>query len=249
MALIVLSRPDFIVYYPLIIFFIISSMKPIQTKNKIKDCIFILVPLGIFAILQMIYNFIRFDNVLEFGARYQLTSFDMNYCMSFTFGKIYQGLLLYIFKLPIIDPFHIPFVYLSSNTSLVNMNEICYENKLIGLIAIPILWIFLFKKYIYNDNSSKNLKIFTNINIITCIISIIITTCMAGITENYSVGFKLILCINAILLLLKFVENKNNSNEVNKLFLILCIVSIFIMLPITFGEQYSILTNTFEFWR
>ncbi len=256
-ALIVLSKPNFIVYYIIITFFIITSMKKISKKEKIKDWLLILVPLGIFAIFQMILNYIRFDSIFEFGAKYQLTAYNMNTCISFTFGKIYAGLVEYIFKTPTINPLNFPFVFPNADMSNISINEICYENVLVGLIAIPILYIYFLKGNIINKIKEKELNKFINLCIITAIISIIISTCCGGICEVYSIDFKLILSIGAVILLSKWIEK---NKDINKIFMLLCLATIIIMLPITLTTENKFLTNQsskvtitlkniFEFWN
>jgi hypothetical protein len=173
-SLIVLSKPNLIIYYFLILFFINTSFKSYDFKDKIKNYSFILIPLGVFAIFQMVLNYIRFDNILEFGARYQLTGFNMNYCMSITFGKVYAGLMEYIFRTPTINPLKFPFVFKNVDMSAASMNEICYENGLLGLIGIPILYIYLIKGNILKKKSNVELKNFVNISLIISILSIII---------------------------------------------------------------------------
>ena len=254
LALSVLSKPTFILYYPISIFLIFMNLQNDSKKDFAKNFACILVSLCVFGLFQMIYNLVRFDDIFEFGAKYQLTGFDMNYCMSFTFGKIYAGILEYIFRLPSINPLVFPFVFANTNTSLISMSEICYENRLVGLAGIPILWILLFKKFALVNNDDKNLKRLTNICIITSLLSIITSTCMAGICEAYSIDFKLILAIISVILLLKLVENKKSSKEICRLFLIICITTILIMLPINLtteanwlANSYS-LKNIFEFW-
>jgi hypothetical protein len=255
-SLIVLSKPNLIVYYFLIVFFYIIGINKLTTKEKIKDSICIAVPLGIFAVFQMVLNYVRFDNILEFGARYQLTGFNMNTCMSFTFGKIYAGLLEYIFKTPSINPLRFPFVFINTDISSVSVNELCYENRLIGLIAIPILWVYLFKKFIFKKTENKEFKKFIEVCIITGILSIIINSCLGGICEAYSVDFKLILAIGAVFLLLKWVEK---SKDINKIFCILAVATILIMIPISLTTENNFLVNLtssttvffkniFEFW-
>lgn len=68
-ALIVLSKPNLIVYYLLIAFLLLISMKNLSIKEKAKDAIFIVVPLGMFAIFQMFLNYVRFDNIFEFRSK------------------------------------------------------------------------------------------------------------------------------------------------------------------------------------
>ena len=131
-ALIVLSKPNLIVYYLIIAFFLIVFMKGKTKKENIINIFCILVPLGIFAIFQMFFNYLRFGNIFEFGAKYQLTGFNMNYCMSITFGKIYAGIVEYIFKMPVIKPLVFPFVFPNTDISAISINEICYENRWIS---------------------------------------------------------------------------------------------------------------------
>lgn len=257
-ALIVLSKPNLIVYYPLILFLFLTSMKNLKLKNKIIDGLFVLVPLGIFAIFQMILNYLRFDNIFEFGAKYQLTSFNMISCMGMTFGKAFAGIMEYIFKTPIINPLKFPFVFINKDTALVTMNEVCYENRLVGLVAIAILWIYLFKKNILK-NESKELKYFINLGIIVSVIAMIISACFGGICEAYSIDFKMILCIGAALLLLKLVEQNEGNEILNKAFVIICLVTICLMIPISLTTEVNFLENLtssvtvfgkniFEFW-
>lgn len=256
-ALIVLSKPNLIVYYLIILFLVLKSMKNISVKEKIKDSIWIAVPLGIFAIFQMIFNYLRFDSILEFGAKYQLTSFNMIYCMKMSFGKIYAGIMEYIFRIPMINPLEFPFVFINTNTSLVSVNEVCYENRLIGLIAIPIMWIYIFSNNILKNEKDSELKVFIKICVIASVISIILNSFFGGIAEVYAIDFKLILSICAVILLLKLVDN--NNEMFNKLFLVICLATIFIMIPISFTTELNFLSNLrsditvflknmFEFW-
>ena len=115
-----------------------------------------MIPLGILAVIQMVLNYVRFDNIFEFGAKYQLTSFNMISCMSVTFGKSIGGILEYIFRTPLVNPLKFPFVFVNRDTSLVSMNEICYENRLVGLISIAILFVYLFKNYILKNEDELN---------------------------------------------------------------------------------------------
>ncbi len=259
LALVVLSKPNLIIYYFIVLYLLLEGIKELSLKEKLKDSIFIAVPLGIFAVFQMIYNYVRFDNIFEFGAKYQLTSFNMTYCMSFTFGKIFAGFFEYIFRTPQINPLVFPFVFINTETSLVSMNEVCYENRLVGLIAIPILFVYLFTNNILKAEKSKSLSGFIKTIFIISFISIILNTCLGGICEAYSIDFKLMLCLGAVVLLLKAIEQEKDNKYMNKIFLILCIMTITIMLPIGLTTESNFLLNLkssttvffkniFEFW-
>ena len=258
-ALVVLSKPNLIVYYPIIFFFLYLSMKDKSIKEKIIDSIFVIIPLGSFAIFQMIYNYIRFDNIFEFGAAYQLTDANMTICMSFTFGKIIAGIFEYLLRLPRIVPFSFPFIFANTETGLMTINEVCYEARLVGLVALPILWIYLFSKNILEKSKDKSFKIFIRMIIIIAFIAMIIATCCGGICEAYSVDFKLLLCIGSIMLSLKLLNQNEKKQEINKLFLVLTLATILIMIPISFTTEANFLINfinsntvflknIFEFW-
>lgn len=183
----------------------------------------------------------------------------MTSCMSITFGKIYTGLIQYIFKTITIKPTKFPFIFPNTNISLISMNETCYEHNIIGLISIPILYIFLIKSNIIKKNKDKELNTYINLSIIIAFISIIINTCFGGICESYSIDFKLILSISAVILALKWTSNNKDNDTINKIFLILCLSTIIIMLPLSLNSQANFLTNLksdttvffknlFEFW-
>lgn len=180
-------------------------------------------------------------------------------CMSFTFGKMYVGLLEYIFKTPIIHPLKFPFVFINTDISATTVNEVCYENRLIGLIAIPILYAYFIRKSVMKKSKSSELNFIIELCIITSVLAIIINSCLGGICEAYSIDFKLILSIGAVLILLKWLEINFQSKDINKIFLVLCISTILIMIPINLTTENNFLTNfgsnttvfwnnIFEFW-
>lgn len=258
-ALIVLSKPNLIIYYILILMFIYIYINKQKLKDKIIDISFILVPIGILVIFQIIINYLRFDNIFEFGAKYQLTGFNMTTCMSFTFGKIYAGIVEYLFKTPVINPLKFPFVFINKDTALTIINEVCYENRLVGLISIPIFYVYIFKKNILDKSKDKELKKFIDMCIVISLLSIIINSCCGRICEAYSIDFKMILSLGAILLLLKGISNNSTNTTYQKVFVILCFATICIMLPIGLTTECDLLTNCgsditvffksiFEFW-
>lgn len=257
-GLIVLSKPSFICYYLLIAFFFWNSVREFEKKEKIKSIVIAMVPLVFLGIFQMVLNYLRFDNIFEFGAKYQLTGDDVTATMIITFGKILEGFILYLGKIPQVDLLKFPFFSLSMNHGLMPMNERCYEQPLVGLLYLPILWIYFFAKEILKNPKEKELKYFIWLCLLLTAVLIILNTCCAGITEPYSVDFKLILAIGAVLLMLKAMEQKEGQKWMRKVYTIVCIVTILFMLPIglftncrDWGEQpiTVLIENTFEFWK
>jgi len=257
-GLVVLSKPTFIIYYALIIFFFWNSTKELATKEKCRSIGMVMGPLVILAIFQMLLNVLRFGSILEFGAKYQLTVDDMRISMNITVGKILEGFAFYIGKMPDISPLRFPFLTLDTQRDWMAMNERCYQLPLIGLAYIPIFYVYLFAKEILKNSKEKELKYFIILCLILAVIAIIMTTCCGGIMEMYSVDFKLFLAIGAVLLMLKAIEQKENRKWINKVFHLIGFTTIMIMLPIglfahlqDWGKQSItvFLENTFEFWK
>lgn len=290
LCFIVLSKPSYIIYYPILLLLAIPQIKELyfkcKEKNKlafIKYIIFTTIPIAILAIFQMWYNNIRFGSIIEFGAKYQLTSYNMTILMSFSFSKIIYGLLKFIFTLPIINAIKFPFVFAQSGIILHGLNEITYQTRIIGLISIPILYILLFKNIILNNIESKKLdkkssskikekiqtskmsstnkylNIIINALLICGVLLIAITTCMGGIGENYISDFKVLLCMFSAILWFKLLE-KNDNELIIKLFIITCIITLLLFIPLSFSGESNLLQNqnlplsqllahTFEFWK
>ena len=263
-GLIVLSKPSYILYYLILSYLIIMYLKNIKLdrKTKIYDMLIYFIPLSLLAIFQMTYNYLRFDSIFEFGAKYQLTSYNMIYAMTPTLGKIIEGIGKYIFTLPIINIFDFPFVVPNFNSTNTALNELCYQNKIVGLAAIPIVWIILLIGELKNNIKTKEdreLKNLINISLITVLLFIILNTVSAGICDAYSVEFKIIAVLVCTIIWLKILENKENKNILNKIFLIVCIATLLLFIPLSLTTESNLLLdmnnettvhlkNFFEFW-
>ncbi len=261
-GLMVLSKPTFIAYYLIVLFLLILTMKDKTWKQRIKDGLFIAVPLGALAIFQMALNYKRFDNIFEFGAKYQLTGLNMLYSMNFTFGRTYCGIIEYLLRMPVVKPLTFPFIFANTDTQLVAINELCYEARLVSILAIPVIYGYLLKKHVVKN---KELKWFINIILISGFISLVFNTCCGGVCEVYCVDFKLLFVIGAMMILLKWLDNSGEEKEsdnfkiINRVFMILCFSTIIIMLPLSLTTEANLLTNLtcdgtvflknlFEFW-
>ena len=271
LSMIVLSKPSYILYYPLLFVLAWGHIKDIITHLKenrqelIKCILGTGVPLVIFAIFQMRYNYVRFENVLEFGAKYQLTSYNMNTLMSFSFGKILFGLSKYLFTMPVFDLVRFPFFAIQSGIYMGGLNELVYQNHIVGICFIPMIWIILFSKTILSKGSNnKQYKALLYSALIIGVLLIILTTCMGGISENYIIDYKLILCLFVSVmwfrLMVQDYKEKSIQKIIVRLFIAICLITIIMYLPISFTSEANYLqnqnlhltnalTHIFEFWK
>lgn len=262
-GLVVLSKPSFILYYLLIGFWFLPYWKDKtkSTKIKINHMVCFLLPLGLLAVFQMGYNLLRFENPLEFGAKYQLTSFNMENEMKITFGKLLEGMGKYLFTFPHIQIFNFPFVIPNIDKNVMVLNELCYQNKLTGLMAIPIAWVFAlcgcWKK---ETKKEQEFCDWIGVNLLVVLAFIVLNTCMAGICDAYSIEMKVIFVMTATLLGLKLVEKGTDKKMIQRIFVGLCIATLCVMVPLSLStegnwfmdttkETTVYLKNYFEFWN
>ena len=253
----------------------IKNKKYNNGKKLVCNMLCFFVPLCILGLIQMWYNYIRFDSIFEFGAKYQLTVADMRIHMGFSLPAIIKGFAKYLFTLPKIDISEFPFTNLYNNLYYnTALNEYEYENFVSGILIIPIIWILFFKNKICTKNNVV-LKKVVNIIILISIIQIFIITCFAGTSQSYSVDIKLMLVIVSVLTGLKIIEENLNTHvydssgynktsikfkRYNSVFITLCIISVILVMPQSFSTESNLLdnmylnininlSNFFEFWK
>ena len=260
MGLLVLSKPSYIFYYILICYFLIELRKILDKKTIKRSLILFFIPITLIAIFQLWWNYVRFDSVLCFGNKYQLTILDGKNLTFLSPLKLLNGLLVYFFNPPELHFSEFPFIFLKPLIWLnQNFNTIMYNYLNIGIMVAPISWIFILyptlKKYC---NFSKKLKNFILAASISLLLILIITI-RNGIDEIYVIDVKIWIYLIALIISFKLIE-KNNNLIIQKIFWIICIASILVILPT--GYLYSIdypnevdtipkiiLTNIFEFWH
>ena len=187
-----------------------TFLKNIKYKKNIGKIIFAVCPYIIVGTALMYYNYIRFDNILEFGASYQLTLNDMSKLRN-RFMTIGIGIMSNLFNVPILkDSF--PFVQ-NSNVIPTFYGYYYIENMVGGLFMLVPICFSIFGLYkLYNkekkdDDLNKAILIFTLVGILICIVSIM----MAGSTPRYLADYAWILIIAGIM---TFVANWNNCETV-----------------------------------
>lgn len=207
-GLMVCSRPIFVLY---IIPILVCLFKYIMHDKKIeiKRAIAFVVPIIIIAIAQMYYNYVRFDNILEFGQFYNLTinnTADQNMDL----GRAIEGTIAYLLNPP---EFTMQFPFIDTKNPIVmNGNNIYVENVL-GLIWFSYLWIFFFSKKIINKSKSNTLKWLSISLLLLTIIMCSVNTCLAGMNQRYLVDIQPALAILACIMWFIYIGKQEEGKE------------------------------------
>lgn len=218
MALAVACRPTMIfasiLIFVKIIFDIISKK---DKYEKIKIGLNVLIPYAIVGILLMIYNYMRFGNIFEFGANYQISVTDFRN-FGFNINRVIIGIVTYLFSpLKFISDF--PFVI--SENWLPEYNGFYYSQPIGGgyfvtsIIGMVIILIpFIYKKL---KEFNKEMFIFIILNIFLGVFLIIFESNKCGSLGRYMLDFSWLFNISAILIIL-FLFNKIRNGEIKSIF-------------------------------
>lgn len=156
-------RPNVIMTGLLTIFFFLWFIrKSIEKKELIKVIFTVSVPFTICLICISLYNYFRFENPFEFGARYQLTLFNYNLIGVLHPENIILNLYLFLFTLPKIDNIF-PFIHIDwiNTPDFIPKPQHTGMGRTVGILpAVP----FLFTALIYPVFSCFNFLLKENKN-------------------------------------------------------------------------------------
>lgn len=242
-AFVVLSKPTYIVYYLLIMYIALNIIKKTNTQ---KYLFYYIMPIIVIGIFQMNYNYARYDSIFEFGAKYQLTGFNViNYINNASYSRVFRAFKYYICQLPRIDFMQFPYVFMNISYDNKLYDVYLYENLITGLILYPIIILSIILCFgIKKDRILAKLKNCLIVLYIIFFILVIINAIFAGVSEIYSLDFKFMLMIVGVIYILKYIDVVGYKKLLTCVFIICSILNILFILPISYsGEGLCFLDN------
>ena len=227
LALAVACRPNLLIasllIVPVLLKIFINNIK--NRENILKNILVVAIPYGIVGISLMIYNYVRFDNIFEFGAQYQITVNDMRN-LGNRIMTIPIGLMSYLFKIPtIISQF--PFAQISYDT--ITFYGYYWSSAMAGGIFIlsPICFaLFLIPKIRNKINKELFFVIImlSLVGIIICILDIV----LGGNSQRYAADYAwmfLFAGMMTIMAIYQIIKNEKIKHYIYKVTLVLVVFS------------------------
>ena len=227
LALAVACRPNLLIasllIVPVLLKIFINNIK--NRENILKNILVVAIPYGIVGISLMLYNYVRFDNIFEFGAQYQITVNDMRN-LGNRIMTIPIGLMSYLFKIPtIISQF--PFAQISYDT--ITFYGYYWSSAMAGGIFIlsPICFaLFLIPKIRKKINKELFFVIImlSLVGIIICILDIV----LGGNSQRYAADYAwmfLFAGMMTIMAIYQIIKNEKIKHYIYKVTLVLVVFS------------------------
>lgn len=242
LALAVWARPNLLIVslllVPIGIEKLINLLKNKQNKEILKLILSVAIPYLIVAVGVMIYNYLRFDSIFEFGARYQLTSNNMGK-LGYRISTIPIGIWHYLF-----NPFQMlatfPFIH-SVDSNPLYIGYYGSTLKGVGIFSLNIVMYSLFLLPLLRKRiQQKNKRIWNTIIAITIVgitMMIAVILCAASY-GRYSLDFAWMFVLSTILILLCIYDFIKEHDFAKKIFEI--VVGACIILSIFFNSLESI---------
>ena len=250
MALAVACRPPTlfisIIIFIKLLYDIIHKIKKKQTREIVPVILIIIIPYLIVGILLMIYNYVRFENIFEFGANYQVSVTDFRK-FGTNINRILIGLSTYFISPVSLIP---NFPFITAYNWVPEYNGFYYSLPIGGgYFATSIIGLILvFTPYLLKKIRKSNKEMFylIIINIVLGVFIAIFESNKCGSIGRYMVDFIWLFNI-AVILMLLFIYNKIKKEEFRKVFMkilmTVILISCIINLVMIYSYEHSLLKS------
>ena len=244
MALAVGCRPTLVLSSALLLPFLYAIIKNTDKKRIVKTVLVIVIPYLIVAIPMMIYNYVRFDSIFEFGAKYQLTVVNVTDATE-KIQDIPKGLYQYFLQPPNLKS---EYPYIEIDKSTDGFSENYYNGGMVSgilflnLTMISCLWGFRYWKK-EKDGILKGL--ITLLPIVGIVMAIAVVV-MGGSIQRYSVDFFWLFSMLGMIIWFYTYQEQENEKVKTAIFLV-----IYLLVVASYALQFigTFLTAEYDYLK
>lgn len=234
LVFLVMSRPNLALYFLIAVPIYISVIfsKDFKLSQKHGQVISFAIPVIIGAAFVMWYNYARFGSVFEFGAKYQLTVYDVSK-YAFSTALIMPAFYYYFFQSP---EFTSEFPYLDIPFyRLTDINTYVYLTSTIGLLSFPSVWgAACMPASLMSKKTDKTKKAVLILSVICIIVMAVFDMCFAGVNIRYLSDIALIGVLFTSVMLCEFYDLFSQGSKKIK-FAVHCAMSVMLILSFALG--------------
>ena len=216
-VLLVASRPTLIFGMFLTIpLFIKILIEKYPVKRKIIDLLPMVVVVIVGAIGIMVYNYVRFDSILEFGQSYQITVTDNTKLAYSAKGIIPTFYHFYLLPPRFNDNGLFPLLNYGYGDGVEKYHP--YNAGSIGLLFFPMTWFVILSPFLFKKEDDKFARIMVYLSPVVVFLVAFTTYCFAGVCPRYVVELTAISTFFGAICLLKVFDILYEKNQIRSLF-------------------------------
>ncbi|MCR4755314.1 MAG: hypothetical protein K5868_07245 [Lachnospiraceae bacterium] len=247
MAMVAGCRPQMLLYSLVAVFiFFIPNVKgrlslkdrKIFTRETLSDTLAFILPYVIIAVLVCTYNYLRFDNILDFGATYSLTTNDMNH-RGFNLDRLLRGIYCFLFQPPV---FTTDFPYMQSaviESSYMgkNLTEYTYGGVFATNLTLLVLFVPLIMKI---KGLNKNAKAIVLTLVVSAVFIAGFDVNGAGILIRYTCDMMPGLIIAAIIVWIVLLGEDSVCNTAGRIYVVFVLMGLAYSFLVFIGTEGSV---------
>lgn len=236
----VFTRPNLflgvILSLPFLLALLFKKGKPFG--KRVLSFVPMFVVLAIGGALCCVYNYARFDSILEFGQSYQLNVTDQRH-LTYSFEKLLPTFFHFYTQG---GNFYDGFPYLSCTSKRYDFETTAlapYVSSYYGLLGVPLFWLTFLTPYVFHKHEKKALSWFGWIFPFFLFLFAFTTYSKAGICPRYLIEFYHLATLGSFFALLQLEEKakeKPAENFVHGAGYVLLLVGGFVCLCLSFDS-------------
>ena len=196
---------------PALFVFIIFNKDGRSVKRVILELLSLGSVVFITLVFTFVYNYLRFDSIFEFGARYQLTVSDVSYNTfepSDLFFAVYHYILSPFDFSPVFPFFSLKYAPEASYGNYL-YSDVCF-----GVLAIPLCLSLFYSVCVFKDRAAKKshkLLLWSGLLSLLCVA--VLNFSMGGVMFRYSADLTAIAVPMSLFLLFGFYERMSEGES------------------------------------
>lgn len=180
---------------PMMIFGIILKKREAGRQRILAELCFLGIPVIIGVAVSLIYNYVRFDNPMEFGATYQLTVADVS---TYALDIKEAGKAIYCYYIAPIEQSMVNDEIMFIHTVPFAMDRYLYKDSYFGIMRIPFMLFSLALPFVC---ARKSTTMAARITLISAFIGTIVISwvdfCLGGLIFRYLCDISVIIAVIA----------------------------------------------------
>lgn len=198
-----------------VIIYFIRSIKEKKFFSFFGEMFVLALPVAVAVAASLYYNYIRFGNVLQFGADYQLTVFNASLYEVSASG--FMASLYHFFVQPFVSLDVFPYIQIAYH-HFADFGKNMYIDSNFGVFAFPfMLALILVPVLIKSKKISASGKAMASVAAISLVLTAFLDFCLGGVIFRYTTDISLVAAFisAAIVLELCFILQKDYQKEVS----------------------------------